>query len=104
MPTCAGRDAAHLACRWPPAPPHKESFSPPRAVPALLRCVSWHTGQLGDGRAISLGEAVNPEGEHWELQLKVGSKESDSIWSVEESDAMSAGRGLWSGAGWGVRG
>jgi hypothetical protein len=30
-------------------------------------------GQLGDGRAISLGEAVNVAGEHWELQLKVGS-------------------------------
>lgn len=28
-------------------------------------------GQLGDGRAISLGEAVNSAGEHWELQLKV---------------------------------
>ena len=27
-------------------------------------------GQLGDGRAISLGEAVNAEGERWELQLK----------------------------------
>jgi serine/tyrosine/threonine adenylyltransferase len=27
-------------------------------------------GQLGDGRAISLGEAVTGEGERWELQLK----------------------------------
>jgi serine/tyrosine/threonine adenylyltransferase len=27
-------------------------------------------GQLGDGRAISLGEAVNAAGERWELQLK----------------------------------
>ncbi|MGH8032412.1 MAG: protein adenylyltransferase SelO [Luteimonas sp.] len=27
-------------------------------------------GQLGDGRAISLGEAVNGKGERWELQLK----------------------------------
>jgi len=27
-------------------------------------------GQLGDGRAITLGEAVNPAGERWELQLK----------------------------------
>ncbi|MDV3468955.1 YdiU family protein [Stenotrophomonas sp. C3(2023)] len=27
-------------------------------------------GQLGDGRAISLGELVAPDGEHWELQLK----------------------------------
>ena len=27
-------------------------------------------GQLGDGRAISLGEVINPRGERWELQLK----------------------------------
>jgi uncharacterized protein YdiU (UPF0061 family) len=27
-------------------------------------------GQLGDGRAISLGEAINAAGERWELQLK----------------------------------
>lgn len=27
-------------------------------------------GQLGDGRAITLGEVVNPRGERWELQLK----------------------------------
>ena len=27
-------------------------------------------GQLGDGRAISLGEAVTPQGTRWELQLK----------------------------------
>src|SRR3954470_22280921 len=27
-------------------------------------------GQLGDGRAISLGEVKNRRGEHWELQLK----------------------------------
>jgi uncharacterized protein YdiU (UPF0061 family) len=30
---------------------------------------SW-AGQLGDGRAITLGEAKNARGEHWELQLK----------------------------------
>ncbi|MFM8893346.1 MAG: protein adenylyltransferase SelO family protein, partial [Planctomycetia bacterium] len=27
-------------------------------------------GQLGDGRAINLGEVVNRRGEHWTLQLK----------------------------------
>jgi uncharacterized protein YdiU (UPF0061 family) len=27
-------------------------------------------GQLGDGRAITLGETINPAGERWELQLK----------------------------------
>ncbi len=30
---------------------------------------NW-AGQLGDGRAINLGELVNPSGEHWTLQLK----------------------------------
>src|SRR5688572_23707322 len=30
---------------------------------------SW-AGQLGDGRAITLGEATNARGEHWEVQLK----------------------------------
>ena len=30
---------------------------------------NW-AGQLGDGRAINLGEVVNPAGEHWTLQLK----------------------------------
>ncbi len=30
---------------------------------------NW-AGQLGDGRAINLGEAINRKGEHWTLQLK----------------------------------
>jgi uncharacterized protein YdiU (UPF0061 family) len=30
---------------------------------------NW-AGQLGDGRAITLGEAINARGERWELQLK----------------------------------
>src|SRR5258708_20805679 len=30
---------------------------------------NW-AGQLGDGRAITLGETVNAKGERWELQLK----------------------------------
>ncbi|MEM7344164.1 MAG: protein adenylyltransferase SelO family protein, partial [Chloroflexota bacterium] len=30
---------------------------------------NW-AGQLGDGRAINLGELVNTKGEHWTLQLK----------------------------------
>ncbi len=30
---------------------------------------NW-AGQLGDGRAITLGEAINAQGERWELQLK----------------------------------
>jgi len=31
-------------------------------------------GQLGDGRAISLGEVVGKEGRRWELQLKGAGK------------------------------
>ncbi|GAQ87461.1 hypothetical protein KFL_003540140 [Klebsormidium nitens] len=34
---------------------------------------SW-AGQLGDGRAITLGELLNPRGERWELQLKGAGK------------------------------
>jgi len=30
---------------------------------------NW-AGQLGDGRAINLGEVINPAGQHWTLQLK----------------------------------
>ncbi|ENO87648.1 protein adenylyltransferase SelO [Thauera linaloolentis] len=30
---------------------------------------NW-AGQLGDGRAITLGESINPQGQRWELQLK----------------------------------
>ena len=30
---------------------------------------NW-AGQLGDGRAITLGEAISPQGQRWELQLK----------------------------------
>ena len=30
---------------------------------------NW-AGQLGDGRAISLGEVINRAGERWEMQLK----------------------------------
>ena len=41
----------------------------------MLMCLSagaqW-AGQLGDGRAISLGQAVGPDGTSYELQLKVG--------------------------------
>lgn len=33
--------------------------------------VEQWAGQLGDGRAINLGEAVGPDGRRWELQLKV---------------------------------
>ncbi len=55
-----------------------EVFAGNRLLPgmdAAAACYGGHqfgnwAGQLGDGRAISLGELVNGRGEHWELQLK----------------------------------
>ncbi len=42
---------------------------------AVSACYGGHqfgnwAGQLGDGRAITLGEVANARGEHWEIQLK----------------------------------
>ncbi|MQK55075.1 hypothetical protein EIZ79_24125, partial [Escherichia coli] len=42
---------------------------------AVSACYGGHqfgnwAGQLGDGRAITLGELATSRGEHWELQLK----------------------------------
>jgi uncharacterized protein YdiU (UPF0061 family) len=53
-------------------------FSGNRLLPGMeptSACYGGHqfgnwAGQLGDGRAITLGELVNARGEHWELQLK----------------------------------
>ena len=53
-------------------------FSGNRLAPGMqsyASCYGGHqfghwAGQLGDGRAIGLGEAVNPAGKRWELQLK----------------------------------
>ena len=47
---------------------------PPGSDP-FAACYGGHqfgnwAGQLGDGRAISLGEIINKKGERWELQLK----------------------------------
>ena len=55
-----------------------EVFAGNRLLPgmdAVSACYGGHqfgnwAGQLGDGRAITLGELVNSRGEHWELQLK----------------------------------
>jgi serine/tyrosine/threonine adenylyltransferase len=55
-----------------------EVFAGNRLLPgmdAASACYGGHqfgnwAGQLGDGRAITLGELVNSRGEHWELQLK----------------------------------
>ncbi|KAI9138221.1 hypothetical protein BKA69DRAFT_1031634 [Paraphysoderma sedebokerense] len=55
-----------------------EYFSGNRLIPGSKpwsHCYAGHqfghfAGQLGDGRAISLGEYVNAKGERWELQLK----------------------------------
>ena len=55
-----------------------EVFAGNRLLPGMdsaAACYGGHqfgnwAGQLGHGRAISLGELVAPSGEHWELQLK----------------------------------
>lgn len=55
-----------------------ELFSGKKLLPAMqpfAMCYGGHqfgnwAGQLGDGRAINLGEVVNPRGERWALQLK----------------------------------
>jgi len=55
-----------------------EVFAGNRLTPGMepyASCYGGHqfgawAGQLGDGRAISLGEIVNQRGERWELQLK----------------------------------
>lgn len=39
-------------------------------LPACACCCA--AGQLGDGRAISLGQVAGPDGTAWEVQLKVG--------------------------------
>lgn len=46
-----------------------------RGMQPYAACYGGHqfghwAGQLGDGRAITLGEVVNAQGERWELQLK----------------------------------
>jgi serine/tyrosine/threonine adenylyltransferase len=45
------------------------------AMAPFAACYGGHqfghwAGQLGDGRALTLGEVVNDQGERWELQLK----------------------------------
>ncbi|HEX7036716.1 MAG TPA: YdiU family protein [Pseudomonadales bacterium] len=55
-----------------------EIFTGNRLLPGMdphATCYGGHqfgnwAGQLGDGRAINLGEVVNARGEHWMLQLK----------------------------------
>jgi uncharacterized protein YdiU (UPF0061 family) len=59
-----------------------EAFAGNRLLPGMFpfaACYGGHqfgnwAGQLGDGRAISLGEFVNQRGERWELQLKGAGK------------------------------
>lgn len=60
------------------SPAFAEVFGGNRLLPGMqpyAACYGGHqfgnwAGQLGDGRAISLGETVNQAGERWELQLK----------------------------------
>jgi uncharacterized protein YdiU (UPF0061 family) len=60
------------------SPEFAEVFSGNRLLPGMdpvSACYGGHqfgnwAGQLGDGRAITLGEVTNRRGEHWEVQLK----------------------------------
>ena len=57
---------------------YAEVFGGNRLLPGMepfAMCYGGHqfgnwAGQLGDGRAITLGEIINSRGEHWTLQLK----------------------------------
>jgi len=57
---------------------YAEVFGGNRLLPGMepfAMCYGGHqfgnwAGQLGDGRAINLGEIINSRGEHWTLQLK----------------------------------
>ncbi|MCC6511670.1 MAG: YdiU family protein [Pirellulaceae bacterium] len=59
-------------------PEFAEVFGGNRLLPGMdpfAMCYGGHqfgnwAGQLGDGRAINLGEVINARGEHWTLQLK----------------------------------
>ena len=61
-----------------PTPALVDVLAGNRIVPGMApyaACYGGHqfgtwAGQLGDGRAITLGEVEAPSGEHWELQLK----------------------------------
>ncbi|MGH8679202.1 MAG: protein adenylyltransferase SelO family protein, partial [Burkholderiales bacterium] len=46
-----------------------DGMQPYAAIYGGLQFGQW-AGQLGDGRAINLGEVINAKGERWELQLK----------------------------------
>lgn len=60
----------------PPPPNPTAGNAPLPQTRSYSQCYGGHqfghwAGQLGDGRAICLGQAVNAEGQRWELQLKV---------------------------------
>jgi uncharacterized protein YdiU (UPF0061 family) len=64
------------------APPAVEAFTGNRPLAGSEPLAAVYSGhqfgvyvpRLGDGRAILLGEAVGPDGRHWELQLKGAGK------------------------------
>ncbi|HSU40164.1 MAG TPA: YdiU family protein [Polyangiaceae bacterium] len=78
---CVAREVAELLDFTPEftaSAEFAEVFAGNRSLPGMdpvAACYGGHqfgtwAGQLGDGRAISLGELKNARGEHWELQLK----------------------------------
>lgn len=85
------RDAAALLGLGDPvdAALAAQVFSGNQALPGMqpyASCYGGHqfgswAGQLGDGRAIMLGEAVGRGGQHWEIQLKGAGKTPYSRWA-----------------------
>ncbi|KAG8075810.1 hypothetical protein GUJ93_ZPchr0006g40916 [Zizania palustris] len=68
-------DLDHREFERPDFPQLFSGASPLVGSSPYAQCYGGHqfgawAGQLGDGRAITLGEVVNSQGERWELQLK----------------------------------
>ncbi|KAL5223910.1 hypothetical protein ABZP36_010549 [Zizania latifolia] len=68
-------DLDHKQFERPDFPQLFSGASPLVGSSPYAQCYGGHqfgvwAGQLGDGRAITLGEVINSQGERWELQLK----------------------------------
>lgn len=72
---CELIDLDPAECERPEFPLVMSGSAPLPGSKPYAQCYGGHqfgqwAGQLGDGRAITLGEVVNKKGERWELQLK----------------------------------
>lgn len=76
---CKLLDLDPTECERPEFPIVMSGQAPLPGSQPYAQCYGGHqfgtwAGQLGDGRAITLGEVVNQRGERWELQLKGAGK------------------------------